>query len=245
MSELLVLCYHAVSEDWPAELAVTPGDLELQLGRLVARGYRGATFTTAVTRTPRAPTVVVTFDDAYRSVIALAAPILARLGLPGTVFAVTAHVGSERPMAWPGIEQWSVGPWAHELVPMGADELRRLTAEGWEVGSHTHTHPHMTELDDVALREELEVSREACAELVGTPCTALAYPFGDHDDRVVRAAGAAGYTAAGTLPSRIPPAAPLRWPRLYVDRADGDLRFRLKASRAMRAWRRSPLWPRR
>src|SRR5215212_4687937 len=90
MSDVLVLCYHAVSEHWPADLAVFPDRLDVQLRYLVARGYRGATFTTAVVDRPYRRTLAVTFDDAYASVLELGFPILERLGLPGTVYVPTS-----------------------------------------------------------------------------------------------------------------------------------------------------------
>src|SRR5205807_2801894 len=55
VSDLLVLCYHAVSERWPADLSVTPVSLREQLGSLVARGYRGLTFADAVLGPPDEP----------------------------------------------------------------------------------------------------------------------------------------------------------------------------------------------
>ena len=82
MSDVLVLCYHAVSSDWEADLSVRPEALESQLALLSGRGYRGATFSRAVTEPPASRTVAVTFDDAYRSVIALARPILEEFGFP-------------------------------------------------------------------------------------------------------------------------------------------------------------------
>src|SRR5215210_3808504 len=100
-SDVLILCYHAVSRTWPADLSVTPEQLERQLGRLVARGYRGATFTEALARPVRGKVLAVTFDDAYRSVLERAFPILSDLRLPATVFVPTDFAGTERPMSWP------------------------------------------------------------------------------------------------------------------------------------------------
>jgi peptidoglycan/xylan/chitin deacetylase (PgdA/CDA1 family) len=243
VTDVLVLCYHAVSEDWGSDLAVTPTRLADQLELIAGQGYRGATFHEAVHSPPAAKTVAVTFDDAYRSVIDLGLPILERLGLPGTVFVPTAFTGSEAPMAWPGIDQELGGPHASELIPMSWEELARLAAAGWEVGAHTRTHPHLTELDDDALVEELRASRRDCESNLGLPCRSLAYPFGDEDERVVRATGQAGYTAACTLPATLHSASPLRWPRVGVYRDDDGLRFRLKTSplilrlRAGRWWR--------
>ena len=145
-------------------------------------------------------------------------------------------------MTWAGIDGWLGGPYEPELAPMSWDELGRLAAAGWEVGSHTHTHPRLTTLGDAELAEELTRSRELCSEHMGTACRTVAYPYGDHDERVVAAAGRAGYGAAATLSARLSRPEPLRWPRVGVYHADDMHRFRAKVSpsvrklRAMRAW---------
>lgn len=242
MSDVLVLCYHAVSEEWPAGLSVTPERLERQLAGLLARGYKGATFRDAVLGPTSSRTLAVTFDDAYRSVGKLAGPILRALRIPGTVFVPTAYAGSERPMAWPGIDHWVGGPHEDELVPMSWEELGRLSDDGWEIGSHTRTHPRLPQIDQAALREELAGSRAECEAQLSAPCTSLAYPYGDHDATVVEAAGAAGYTAAGALGGRVRSVSAMQWPRAGIYHADGDLRFRLKASRSVRRLRASRAW---
>src|SRR5512132_3022800 len=132
MPDVLVLCYHAVSDRWGAALSVTPTALRRQLAHLVARGWVGATFTEAVTSPPAARTLAVTFDDGFDSVRTHAAPILDELGLPATVFVPTNWPG--RSMRWPGIEQWADSPFAHELQAMSWDQLRALSARGWEIG---------------------------------------------------------------------------------------------------------------
>jgi len=242
-ADTLVLCYHAVSPTWPADLSITPERLERQLSMLVERGYRGATFTESVSAPPGGRVVVVTFDDAYRSVIELAAPILERLGLPGTVYAPTDYIGTERAMSWPGIDQWTGGPHEHELIPMGWEELGRLAGAGWEVGSHTRSHPHLTEVgDDGALEEQLLGSREVVEHHMGRACTSIAYPYGDHDDRVVEATRRAGYAAAGTLPARLAGKGPLRVPRVGVYFDDDERRFKAKVSPAGRRLRASRAW---
>ena len=228
MNDVVVLCYHAVSPDWPAQIAVTPERFEEQLRLLVGRGYRGATFTEAVTASPQGRTLAVTFDDGVRSVLERAQPVLAELGLPATVFVPTDYVGSGAPMRWPGLEEWQGGPHEQELVPLGWDELRRLRSEGWEIGSHTRSHPRLVRLDDTALADELEGSRERLADELGEPCRSFAYPFGEVDDRVIAAAGAAGYEAACTLLESYGEASVLSWPRVGIWRSDGPVSFRLK-----------------
>ena len=239
MPEPLVLCYHGINDSWPA--AVSQDRLRSQLASLVARAYRGLSFS-EVTRTRTPKLLSVTFDDAYRSVIEQALPVLNELGVPGTVFVPTDFVGVA-PAAWPGTDVWLGTEYQDELAVMSWDELRRLAGRGWEIGSHTCSHPHLTELDDAALAHELRASRERIEAELGCSCSALAYPFGDWDERVVRAAAEAGYRAACTLPAALHRARPLAWPRIGIYGHDGDTVFRLKVSPAMRRLRATRIWP--
>lgn len=234
LNDLLVLCYHAVSERWPADLSVTPAQLHDQLELLRRRGYRGETFSNAILRRPRGKVVVVTFDDAYASVVELAEPILTALDLPGTVFAVTAFAESGAPLSWPGIDHWQETEHEHELRGLDWSRLAGLVDLGWEVGSHTGTHPHLTRLDDETLARELGRSRADCERALGRDCLAVAYPYGDMDERVVAAARAAGYTTAAALSRTLTRGRPLAWPRIGIYQPDTRRRFTLKVSPPVR-----------
>ena len=241
-ADVLVVCYHAVSAGWHSPLAVSPDRLDQQVRHLLDRGYVPATFTRAVLDPPAARTLAVTFDDAFRSVRDVALPVLRRLGVAATVFVPTDRVGREGPMAWPGLEAWARGDHARELEGLRWPELRALADAGWEIGSHSRTHPRLTELADDALAEELAGSRTACAAATGRPCDALAYPYGAVDRRVVAAAAAAGYRAAASPPG--PPLGPraLAFPRSGLYERDAGVRLRAKASPAMRRLQRSSAW---
>jgi peptidoglycan/xylan/chitin deacetylase (PgdA/CDA1 family) len=232
--DLLVLCYHALSDDWPAALSTTPERFEAQLALLLDRGYTPATFEQALSSPPGRRTVAVTFDDAYRSVLERAQPIMERLGVPGTVFVPTDFAGSPEPMRWEGIDQWLGGPHEPELLCLGWDELRGLADRGWEVGSHTCSHPHLTGLHDERLTRELTESRAACEQGMGSACRSIAYPYGDVDARVARAAAAAGYSYGAALPKRFGSTDPLDWPRVGVYHRDDLSRFKLKVSPLVR-----------
>ena len=184
MSELRILCYHAVSPDWSAGLAVTPEAFERQVSNFARRGWTSATFTEVVRRSPATKTVVITFDDAFASVKRYAQPVLTSLGMKGTVFAPTDYVSRGAPLAWAGLDHWEQTSDAKELTPMSWDDLRALAELGWEIGSHSRTHPVLTSLSDDVLTEELGGSRQECSERIGRPVTSLAYPYGDVDDRV-------------------------------------------------------------
>jgi peptidoglycan/xylan/chitin deacetylase (PgdA/CDA1 family) len=231
----VVLCYHAVSEDWPSKLAVRPRQLRAHVAHLLGRGYRPATFSAAVGESGM---FAVTFDDAFATVGSVALGVLRDLDVPATVFVPTAFPDSHGPLVWPGMEQWPTGRHAGELRCLGWDELAMLADLGWEIGSHTVTHPRLTQVDDARLASELSDSKHTIEQRLDRPCTAIAYPYGDEDERVVAAAARAGYVAGAALPSRPHTDDPLRWPRIGAYRRDGLLRMATKSSPAMR-WLRT------
>lgn len=232
-----------MSGGWPSALAVSPATLAAQLERLRRRGYVGMTFAgaEAARRAGRLPprTAVVTFDDGYASTLA-GKEVLDGLGWPATVFVVTSFAESEAPLRWPGIDEWLGGPHAHELLPLGWDRLRSLAGAGWEIGSHTVTHPRLPALADAELRHELEQSRAAIAARVGE-CSTIAYPYGAYDARVAAAARDAGYLAAGTLPVALRPDRPHERPRVGLYERDRGLRLWLKTGGPPLRLRRSRL----
>lgn len=81
---------------------------------------------------------------------------------------------------------------------MSRADLAGLAQRGHEIGSHSMSHAILTDIDDARLHAELGRSRAELEQWTGTPVTGLCYPNGDHDDRVVRAAKAAGYRYACT-----------------------------------------------
>ena len=118
---------------------------------------------------------------------------------PSTVFACAAY-GDARPLAVPELtgERYS----DTGLRTLTWDELRALRERGVEIGSHTMTHPRLTQLADDELEHELVEARSRIEDEIGAPCRFLAYPYGDVDEHVSSAARRAGYVAAFGLPRK-------------------------------------------
>src|ERR671923_78411 len=225
----LLLAYHAIGA-WSPALAIPEQALRAQLSLLRRRGYVGFTAAEAERRrqdgTLAARAVVVTFDDGFRSVLR-ARPILEEIGFPATVFAVTSFVESGEPLRWPGMEHAEES----HLLPLRWPELELLREAGWEVGSHTASHPLLPDLGEAAVARELVESRATIEKRLGS-CETLAYPYGRADERTATAAAQAGYLAAFTLSRAHRPDEPLRRPRLGLRDIDRGARLRLRLSRA-------------
>jgi peptidoglycan/xylan/chitin deacetylase (PgdA/CDA1 family) len=238
----LILCYHAVSSAWPSALAIAEDVLEGHIRFLRGRGYEALTLFEAERRrrerTLAKRTVVITFDDAFASTLA-AKPILDSAGYPATVFVPTEFVDNGELLTY--AEAGDVdGSYADELRALTWKQLAELRDAGWEIGSHTVTHPRLTELDDARLFHELEESRSVIRKRLGE-CNTVAYPYGLADARVSAAARRAGYSAGCTLTASHRIDQQFRRPRVGLYPLDTGLRFRAKLSPVLRTLRGTPL----
>jgi peptidoglycan/xylan/chitin deacetylase (PgdA/CDA1 family) len=222
----LILCYHAVSDSWRHSLAVTPHALERQLHALLRRGYRPVR--AAETLAGRGRLLHVTFDDAYRNV-ADALPTLERLEVHATVFACTGYAVDGRALDVPEVASAAAADPEH-MATMNWDELKALGERGVEIGSHTITHPHLPRLSDWELDRELRDSRTLLEDQLGCPCRFLAYPYGDDNERVYRAAERAGYEGAFSLRGRDGRHGRYAIPRVDIYRKDNRVRVWVKTS---------------
>jgi peptidoglycan/xylan/chitin deacetylase (PgdA/CDA1 family) len=125
--------------------------------------------------------VAVTLDDGYADALNIAAPLLARLNIPFTVFVCTRAVSA-----------------GHRgfLTPAQVRELRGFP--GASIGSHSVNHVRLTQCTDQGLERELLDSRRYLEDLLGENIDMLSYPHGAVNRRVRDAAAAAGYTIGAT-----------------------------------------------
>jgi peptidoglycan/xylan/chitin deacetylase (PgdA/CDA1 family) len=186
--------------------------------------------------------LAITFDDAFASVIQYAVPILSRHGIPATVFAPTSFMDGHVPLEWPGVDHWQRTENAGEMRAMDWDDLRGLADAGWEIGSHTCSHPHLTTLDPASLKRELNESKSVCSERLGRECRSIAYPYGDINPMVIAAAADAGYETGARLSSDLGLAGPHSFPRVGIYNGDQWSRFRLKVANPVRRIRATRMY---
>jgi len=78
-------------------------------------------------------------------------------------------------------------------------EIRQLLGAGMEIGSHTISHPKLSQLPAESSWREIAESRRDLEKALGVPVWSIAYPFGGIDsvsDREVQMAQKAGYDCA-------------------------------------------------
>jgi peptidoglycan/xylan/chitin deacetylase (PgdA/CDA1 family) len=88
-----------------------------------------------------------------------------------------------------GIEQEHL-----DLVrPLNWDQIKEMSDNGIEIGSHTVTHPYLTNLTRDQLEYELGESKRVIEQHTGRSVKSIAYPAGVYDKEVVDCAKRCGY----------------------------------------------------
>lgn len=167
-----ILCYHGVAEQPPDEWSVTPQQLREQMEIVCGEGSpvsleQIVSWLVDGTSLPERA-IAVTFDDGYQDVLQQALPILGVHRIPGTAFVISGLVDGQPRDA-------SYQP-SRKLMTW--DEIRSLARSGWTIGSHTLSHPILSQQTPARSRAELVESRRRLAELLGHDVNLLAYPYG-------------------------------------------------------------------
>ena len=81
-----------------------------------------------------------------------------------------------------------VGFW----VEQNADKLKEIDAAGFDIGTHSNTHPKMSTLSAEKMRYELQTSMDLITKVTGKPVKFFRAPFGDYNDTLLGVAGSLG-----------------------------------------------------
>jgi peptidoglycan/xylan/chitin deacetylase (PgdA/CDA1 family) len=177
-----ILTYHSIDHTG-SPISVSPDGFRAHVEWLATGAVRVVSLTELLALADPVDAVALTFDDALASVGSEAAPLLAAHHFPAAVFVVSRHVG--------GDNRWNGG--ADFGIPVQAvldwDALERLRTQGFTIGAHTRHHRHLRHCDHAELIDELSGCADDLAAKLGERPATFAYPYGDVDARVARAAG--------------------------------------------------------
>lgn len=189
-----VLTYHKLSRNGnPDAMTVREADFEAQMRFLRENGYRviplGDLFEfLQLRRQIPARSVVITFDDGWRSVYDIAFPILKKYGYPATLFVYTdLIVGSRETLSW--------------------EQVRELSRNGFDIQGHSKTHRYLGRKERKesfrdyfeAVRKEIVESSRIIRNHTGREVKYLAYPYGDTNALVGAMTRQEGYRLAFTV----------------------------------------------
>lgn len=202
-----ILMYHVIgpaagAEDYPG-LFLDTADFREQVEWLADNGYTAVTLIQVqnawydgATLPPKP--VVLSFDDGYLGQYLYAMPILEEQGWGGQLNLKAE--GSD----------------------LSSNQVKKMYRAGWEIASHTITHPDLTTLDPATLEQELVGSKEMLEKDLGIEIVNFCYPAGQYNAEVADAVEAAGYRGATTVnPGLGEKSMPYELDRVRIDNGDG------------------------
>jgi peptidoglycan/xylan/chitin deacetylase (PgdA/CDA1 family) len=222
--KVAILMYHVIDVPQPAtpnqDLWVDPSEFQAEVTWLAGRGYQAVTVQQwwdawhGGTALPARP-VIISLDDGFRGWYTNAFPILQAAGFTGSMQLALSHLGRLQSAPAGGLS-----PYAWKIQPY---MVREMVAAGWELDSHSLTHPMLTTVSATQLHAEVYDSRTELQAQFGVPVSVFCYPYGDYEAATVKAVEGAGYVAAlstnlGLASSR---QSPYALDRIPVDRGEG------------------------
>ena len=179
---LPILMYHHITlSPRHSSLYVSSAVFKQQMKYLDENEYHPITFRELIScydsgeKIP-AKSLIISFDDGWKEQYLNAFPVLKQHHFKATFFIISSYVGYGAFMNW--------------------QELEELKNYGMEIGSHTVDHPWLTSLSEGKLSYELKTSKEGLEKKLGQEVISFAYPYGDFNQRVIRAVKKAGYRTA-------------------------------------------------
>ncbi|MGH7312657.1 MAG: polysaccharide deacetylase family protein [Candidatus Rokuibacteriota bacterium] len=206
-----VLVYHNLGPQARGRLVLAAQRFEEQMQYLKREGYHVITLQqfldfTSLRRQLPSKSVLLAFDDGYKSFRQYAYPVLKSHGFTATLFVYTDYVGAGR-----NALSWS--------------DLRELAAEGFDIQAHSKTHADLRrapgespEQYEKRMQAELAQPNVLLRQRLGRASDVLAYPYGYWDDALLEQVRRHGYVAAFTVRRQANPAfaLPLRISRSQI-----------------------------
>lgn len=218
-----VLAYHRFGPSVADGMTVTTKVFEAQLQWLKDNGYTVIPLRTLVNYLkgqgppPPAKSVVITADDAHKTVYTDMYPLVRKYNFHVTLFIYPSEVSNASYcMTW--------------------EQLKELQQTGlFDMQSHTFWHPNFKKEKkklkppeyDKLVDTQLGKAKASLERRFGTPVDLLAWPFGIYDDGLEKAAAQAGYVMAFSIDRRHAGAAEkiMAEPRYLMVNGDGLKNF--------------------
>jgi peptidoglycan/xylan/chitin deacetylase (PgdA/CDA1 family) len=171
-------------------LYVSPKLFAQQIAELKAEGFTSCGCTEIRSNEDRARQVFITFDDGFVDVFEHALPILRQHGFRAIQFFVADLLGKTSEWQKPS------GELPGQL--MDKAQVKEWLAAEQEIGSHTMTHPLLTQISAAQARDEILGSKKKLEDTFGRAVEHFCYPYGDWNPAVREIVQEAGYQSACT-----------------------------------------------
>lgn len=209
-------------------LYVSPKLFARQMVELKAEGFETGEFDQLQSSDVQPRQVFLTFDDGFSDVFENALPVLREHRFSAIEFLVADLLGNT--------SEWQKASGELPGALMDVMQVKEWIAAGQEIGSHTLSHPRLTQISPAQAREEISASKKKLEDTFGRTVEHFCYPYGDWDGAIRDMVQEAGYACACTTKFGVNT---METDRLELKRI--TVRYSSRKLKNLRAWLRSSL----
>jgi peptidoglycan/xylan/chitin deacetylase (PgdA/CDA1 family) len=187
--------YHLVSFNLnPAfrEFSVTPQKFNRQMWWLNHLGYKSINLDSLLEwrkgnrQFPEHP-IILTFDDGFKDTYKYAPGTLIKYSQTAVFYLVVGKIGDK--------SNW-IPEDGRDIPLMNWEEVHQLHSSGFQIGSHTMSHPRLNEIPGDVCRQEIAESKIILDEFLGKNVDHFCYPYGSYNEDVKEIVAETGYSSA-------------------------------------------------
>jgi peptidoglycan/xylan/chitin deacetylase (PgdA/CDA1 family) len=188
--DIASLCYHQVEPSPRGKFSMSSEKFRQHLAYLKSRNFKSLNSNELDQilnhgAKPAENSVIITFDDGYRTVYDYALPIMKEFGFTGIVCIYPEFIGAGKAMSW--------------------EQLKHLISEGWSIECHSMSHANLAKNDlpeaglSEFLHKEIVRSKEIIERKLHNQVLFMVWPYGCYTQKSIETARQAGYVGAMTV----------------------------------------------
>ncbi|MEI8344427.1 MAG: polysaccharide deacetylase family protein [Candidatus Moraniibacteriota bacterium] len=185
-----ILMYHHI-QDYPggknpadASIFVSPASFEAQLNWLALNNFQtvNLSYFKNPTRISGKP-IVLTFDDGYQDAYDQVFPILKKYGFRATFYPIVNNINKSGFLT--------------------KNEILEMQTNGMTFGSHSLSHPNLTEISEQQAEQEIYASKKILEKIIGKEVSDFCYPGGKLNQNAINILANSGYQTATTTSNKV------------------------------------------
>lgn len=176
----VVLLYHHFSDSTPKSTSISPKLFEQHLQYLQENDFKVLKLETMLQRLDKDlpdKCVVLTADDAYKSIAKNAYPLLKKYQMPLAVFVSTDALDKK----YKAIMSWQ--------------QMGDIQGDNIQFYNHSSSHTHLLDLEATQVIGEIQNAQNRLNKMLGVQAKIFAYPYGETSFSIIEQVQNLGYTA--------------------------------------------------
>ncbi|HOK55971.1 MAG TPA: polysaccharide deacetylase family protein [bacterium] len=192
----MILAYHRINPWYNDALTVKPEYFKKQIEYLISKKFLIVPVEEYLKENKKIlkRKIVITFDDGFADNFWFAFDILKSFRIFPLIFLIVDYTGTNKIFSrYKDKEKDRFLNWK---------EINEMIKEGVEIGSHTLTHPHLTQISEKTAKEEIISSKKIIEDKTGKEIKFFCYPYGEFNEKIIDFVKLAGYKGAFVTPKR-------------------------------------------